>query len=274
MTARSARLTLRGMRRPFRVRTLLVAILAVLSAAPRAPAETIRLGIAISLKDAIEAIVPGFEKQTGHRLELTFGGSGQIAMQIRSGASIDLFIAAAQSQVDDLVNTGQVDASTVRPICGNSLVLVVPAEADNPADSFQSLREVKGRIAIGEPASVPAGQYAMQVFTALKLGDSISGKLVYGSNVRQVLAYVERGEAKAGIVYATDAALSKKVRMVAKADPSWHDPIVYSGVVNRSSNHAAAAKQFLEYLQTPMSREAMISRGFTVPSEPATQPAK
>lgn len=257
------------------LRTITVSI-AFLAAGSTTYADTLRAGVAISLKEAITAIAPEYESATGDKLELSFGASGQIATQIKNGAPIDLFISAAQKQVDELANSGHVDKDAARVVCGNTLVLIAPPNSLNAPTSFESLAQTKdARIAIGEPASVPAGEYATQVFKTLKIDDAIAGKLVFGSNVRQVLSYVERGEVSAGIVYATDARQSgAKIKILATADASWHQPIVYPGVVIKSSKHADAAKRFLDYLQTDAAKAAMISRGFTVPSTPATQPAK
>lgn len=239
-------------------------------------ADTIRAGVAISLKETFEQIVPSYERLTGDRVELTFGASGQIAAQIKNGAPIDLFVSAAQTQIDELAKNGRIDASASRVLCGNQLVLIVPPALANPPTSFESLAKLNDtRIAIGEPASVPAGSYAMQVFKTLQLDASLKGKLVYGANVRQVLAYVERGEVAAGVVYATDALQAgDRVKVAAIANAQWHPPIIYPGVVVAASKNADAAKRFLDYLQTPDAQVAMISRGFTVPPAPTSQPAR
>jgi molybdate transport system substrate-binding protein len=136
--------------------------------------------------------------------------------------------------------------------------------------SFESLTSASvTKIALGEPRSVPAGQYAQQALKALGLADKIKDKLVYGSNVRQALAYVERGEVSAGIVYATDAKeAAGKVAVVATADPSTHDPIVYPGVVIKASDRKEAATKFLDYLVGDKARAVFESKGFT-PAQPA-----
>jgi molybdate transport system substrate-binding protein len=152
-------------------------------------------------------------------------------------------------------------------VARNALVLVVPADAKGGPASFEALRDVAGKVAVGEPRTVPAGQYAAQVIRSLKLAERLSPELVYGTNVRQVLAYVERGEVAAGLVYATDALESgDKVRVVATADEKTHDPIVYPGVVVTATKHRGAAERFLAHLGSPPAARALGARGFVMPA--------
>ncbi len=136
------------------------------------------------------------------------------------------------------------------------------------------------KIAIGEPKSVPAGDYAMQTLTALKLADGVKDRLVLGSNVRQVLTYVEGGDVAAGIVYLTDAMESgNKVRVVATAEEKTHEPIVYPGVVIKASKKKDAALKFLDYLKTDKSQKTLADKGFnvnvsTLSTAPAMAPVK
>lgn len=227
-------------------------------------ADSIRVGAAISLKDAISEIAKTYESATSDHVEFIFGSSGQILAQIKSGADIDLFISAANKQVDDLEKDKLVDAASRMVVVGNTLVLVVPADAkESPAD-FEALKQAGvSRIAIGEPRTVPAGQYAQQVFKSLNLTDALANKLVYGTNVRQVLTYVERGEVSAGVVYATDAKMSgERVRVVATADVKSHEPIVCPGVVVSASQKQEAARRFLKYVAEPPAQAAFAAKGF------------
>lgn len=229
-----------------------------------AGAETIRVGVAISLKEAMVEIARDYEADSGDAVELTFGSSGQIAAQIRSGADIDVFISAANKQVDDLVGDKLVDAVTRTVVATNTLVLVVPPDVRDAPARFEDLAgaAVK-KVAVGEPKTVPAGQYARQVLDALRLTDALRGKLVYGTNVRQVLLYVERAEVSAGIVYATDARQSgDKVKIVATADETLHEPIVYPGVTVSASRKPEAGKRFLEYLTGGKAQATLKSKGF------------
>jgi molybdate transport system substrate-binding protein len=234
-----------------------------------ASAETIRVAAAISLKQAIGEIAKSYENATGDKAEFTFGASGQLTAQIKNGADVDLFISAANEQVEDLLKAKLVDAATRQIVVMNSLVLIVPADAKNPPTSFQALKNAAvARVAMGEPRTVPAGQYAEQVLQSLELDDALKPKIVYGTNVRQVLTYVERGEVSAGLVYLTDARQSgDKVRVVATADPKTHEPIVYPGVVVTASKKQDAAKKFLAFLATADAKAVFEAKGFTIPHD-------
>ena len=132
------------------------------------------------------------------------------------------------------------------------------------------------KIAIGQPKSVPAGQYAMQTLAKLKLDTAVAAKLVNGANVRQVLDYVQRGEVDAGFVYATDAQIAgAKVKVIATAPADSHDPIVYPAVVLAASKKQEAAKKFLDFLASPRAKAILRNRGFTVdkPANQSTRPA-
>ena len=257
---------------------LLQLCLFIASLCATASAETIRVGAAISLKDAVSEIAKSFEADGGDKVEFTFGSSGQIQAQVRTGAAdIDVFISAANKQVDELAREGLLVEETRRNVAGNTLVLIVPATVTGAAAGFDALADpALTRLAIGEPKTVPAGQYAMQVLAKLGLDEKLADKLVYGANVRQVLDYVERGEVSAGIVYATDAReAGARVRVIAAAPRELHDPIVYPAVVVRASRKHDAAKRFLDYLKSPAARRALADRGFTPGSDaPTTKPAK
>ncbi len=232
-----------------------------------ASAQTIRVGAAISLRDTLGEIAQQYEATGGDRIEFIFGSSGQIAAQIKSGAPIDLFVSAATKQVEDVIEAGLADPATRRNIAGNRLVLIAPTDAADPPDGFAALAHPSvRRIAIGEPTTVPAGQYAMQILNALDLVDGIAGKLVYGKNVRQVLAYVERGEVSAAIVYATDARQSgDQVRIITQADAALHKPVVYPSVVVSSSEKAESARRFQTYLaESQAARAVLVNKGFAV----------
>lgn len=252
------------------------AVLLMLSFALTASAETIRVGAAISLKDAITEIARNYEAATGEHVEFTLGSSGQIMAQINSGGDIDLFVSAAAKQVDELEKEKLVDSSSRRVIVANALVLIVPADARDAPISFESLAQSKvTRIAVGEPKTVAAGQYAQQVFKSLKLTDALANKLVYCTNVRQALSYVERGEVSCGVVYATDAKESgEKVRIVATAAATTHEPIIYPGVVVTASKKRGAAKRFLAYLTEAGAKAVFKSKGFGVVEDSATGPSE
>lgn len=239
-----------------------------------AAAQSIRVSAAISLREAITDAATAYESETHEHIEFVFGSSGQLMTQIKDGAPVDLFISAASAQVNELVAANLALPDTKQIVVTNSLVLIEPAGASSGLTGFASLRSAPiKKLAIGEPKTVPAGQYAMQALTALKVADALKDKLVFGSNVRQVLSYVEAGEVTAGIVYATDALQSgDKVKVIATAEPSLTEPIVYPAVIIKASTHQDSAKKFLAFLTSSKGRELFTKRGFS--TAPTTRPAE
>jgi len=143
------------------------------------------------------------------------------------------------------------------------MVLVVPAEK-NLIGSLRGLTNGNiQRIAIGDPRSVPAGQYAEQALKKLDYWQKVQSKLVLGNNVRQVLQFVEAGNAQAGIVYATDAKTSSKVKVVQIIDPKLHEPIVYPIAVLQRSPHKAIAKSYIEFLTSSVAQHIFEKYGFS-----------
>jgi molybdate transport system substrate-binding protein len=249
----------------------LIAFLISLVSVAAAPAESINVGAAISLKESLEAIAREYKKAGGDTVVFQFASSGQIMGLIKAKADVDVFISAADRQMDELTNANLVDAATRRVIVGNTLVLVVPAGSTLAIKSFDDLESRSVRqIAAGDPKSVPAGDYTSQVLAARKLTDKVSDRLIYGANVRQVLGYVEAGKVDAGIIYATDAKESgDKVRVVAAADAKDHGAIVYPAAMVSASARKAAAKKFLDYLGTEPAKNVFKERGFTIPAAQA-----
>jgi molybdate transport system substrate-binding protein len=236
--------------------------------------DAITVSAAISMKDALEEVAQAYEKRTGDDVELNFGSSGQLMTQIARGAPVDVFISAAEEQMDQLARDKQIDPRTRVDVARNRLVLIVPGDVTGARMSFEGLSDQRfKRISIGQPESVPAGKYAMQVLTTLGLTDAVRDRLVYGANVRQVLSYVERGEVEAGIVYRTDALSARNVSVVATADESWHEPIRYPAAVVSASLHRDAGERFVTFLRGDEAQQTLTRHGFT-PVLPATQPAR
>ena len=227
-------------------------------------ATVLTLSIAASLQDAMVEVEAGFKK--GHpNLELrnNFGSSGTLAREIEQGAPVDALFSAGVKQMDQLQTQGLLLPGTRSDLLRNSLVLVAPL--DSHLRGFDDLASTSVRlIALGDPASVPAGQYGQQALKALDLYDRIRGKLVLGKDVRQVLTYAETGNADAGLVYATDARISSRLRVVAVAPESSHDPILYPVAVINNSHNSEAARAFLNYLSSTEARAIFIRYGFTM----------
>lgn len=225
---------------------------------------TLTISAAASLKDAIAETEAAYQQNRAKiAFANNFASSGTLAAQIEQGAPVDVFISAAPEQMDSLVVKGLIVASTRRNLLRNSLVLIAPL--DSKLQDFQALTAPSIRvIAMGDPTSVPAGQYGKQTLQSLHLWDQLSTKLVFGRDVRQVLTYVETGNAEAGLVYATDARTSSKVRVIATAPESAHEPIVYPVAVVKGSRSEEAARQFVDYLASPAAQAIFLKYGFTI----------
>lgn len=227
---------------------------------------TLMLSAAASLQDAIVEAETAYEHDHADiDFRNNFGSSGTLAREIEEGAPVDAFLSAASRPMDDLEAKGLIEPGTRRNLLLNSLVLIAPR--DSQLRGFEGLTDKSIRlIAMGDPASVPTGQYGRQTLAALHLFDKLNSKLVLGKDVRQVLTYVETGNADAGIVYATDAQTSGRVRIVAVAPESAHDPIVYPAAVVKTSRNEAAARKFIEYLSSPAAKAIFVKHGFTIAS--------
>jgi len=182
--------------------------------------------------------------------------------QIEQGAPVDIFISASPKEMDSLESQGLLLPSTRKNLAKNSVVLIVPAGTSQISGFSDLVKSSVKSIAIGEPQTVPAGRYAQEVLMHLKLYDQLKPKVVLAKDVRQVLTYVETGNADAGIVYATDAKISKKVSLVATAPQDSHSPVLYPGAVLRNSANPAAAKTFLEFLAGDTARGIFEKFGF------------
>ncbi len=170
--------------------------------------------------------------------------------------------------MDALAAKGLLLEGSVVDLLGNKVVLIGPPGATGPK-SFAELADpsVK-RIAIGEPGSVPAGQYAQQIFAHDKITDAVKPKLVFAKDVRMVLTYAETGNVDAGIVYLTDAKQSGKVVILAEAPADSHDPVIYPAALIKSARQPAAARVYLDFLKSPEAAGLFAQRGFAVLAKP------
>lgn len=227
---------------------------------------------AASLQNALEELDPLVESlvepaNSGMMVNYNFGASGALQQQIEQGAPADLFLSAANKQMQALADQGLILAETRRVLLTNQLVLVVPADSTLNLTGFRELAQNNvQKIAVGEPGSVPAGQYAEQVLRSLEIFDPVKPKLVYANSVRGVLSAVESGNVDAGIVYATDAKLSAQVRQVAIAAARLHDPILYPVAVLKNSKNPQAARRYIEFLAGQQATELFKKYGFGIAS--------
>ncbi|HYE82795.1 MAG TPA: molybdate ABC transporter substrate-binding protein [Clostridia bacterium] len=218
---------------------------------------------AASLREALEELKPGFEQSRNIKLSFNFASSGTLQKQIEEGAPADLFISAGRKQMDALEDKGLIDKAGRRDLLKNRLVLVAAKEYKDIIKTAAELISPDAKISIGEPETVPAGQYAKESLTNLSLWDKLSGKLVFAKDVKQVLAYVESGEAAAGIVYASDATVLKDSCAVQTFEESTHSPIVYPAAVVSASRDKASAESFFDYLMSDEAQQVFGKYGFT-----------
>jgi molybdate transport system substrate-binding protein len=225
-----------------------------------ASADTLLVSAAASMKDVLSTLAQSYKKQSRDTVRFNFASSGTLQRQIENGAPVDLFVSAAEKNMDELQAQGLIEAATRRVLAGNRLVLIVPRSSHSALRSFRDLAKpgVK-RVAIGAPQSVPAGRYAQQVLTKLGIWQQVERKAVRGKDVREVLTQVEQGNVDAGIVYRTDAAISSKVSVVAVAPENLHAPIRYPMAVVSASQHKSAAQRFATFLMSA-SAKAILRR--------------
>jgi molybdate transport system substrate-binding protein len=205
------------------------------------------------------------QQAPGVSITLNLGASGILEQQIEQGAPVDIFISASPLEMDQLERKGLLINSTRRNLLRNTLVLICPASGPI-VSGFPALAggSVK-RLAMANPESVPAGRYARQALEYFGIYKLVRPKIILTEDVRQALAYVETGNVDAGLVYLTEARLSKKVRVVATAPEASHPPILYPvAVLRRSSQAAAAAEAFIHFLMGPQARQAFEREGFVM----------
>ena len=256
-----------GWRRPFVVALTAALVLAVGAITPAAGQE-LTLSVAISIKEAIETLGRSFTaRQPGVTLRYNLGASGDLQKQIEAGAPIDVFVSAATRQMDELERKGLILSDTRRGFARNVLVVVKPADSGRDLTAVPDLLDPRvTRVAIGNPKTVPAGQYAKESLRAVGVWDRLGPKLVFGENVRQVLEYVARGEVDAGFVYATDVpAAGPRVRAAFRPGEETYPPVVYPVAVVAGSRQVALARAFVD-LVTGAEGQAVLRRlGFQPP---------
>ena len=227
--------------------------------------QSILVAAAASLKNAYEdKLIPMFEEQyPGVTVEGTYDSSGKLQTQIEEGLEADVFMSAATKQMKTLDEEGLIASDTMVDLLENKIVLIVPAGSDSRIDSFEKIGDAAS-IALGDPESVPAGQYAKEALTNLNVWDSIQDKVSFGTNVTEVLNQVAAASADAGIVYATDAAsMADQVTVIAEApEGSLEKKVIYPVAVVKATEHEDAAKAFVDFLQTPEAMEVFESYGF------------
>ena len=226
---------------------------------------SLTVSAAISLSQALTEIKTVYQGSNPNvNITYNFGASGALEQQIQQGAPVDIFFSAATKQMNGLQQANLLLNETRRNVLTNRLVLITPKNGVALSD-FKQLTDARiKKIAIGEPKSVPVGQYTQEMLTKIGLWQQLQPKLVLGNNVRQVLTFVESGNVDAGIVYTTDAKASPKVAVRATASENSHSPIVYPVAVIRSSRHPSAAKMFVEFLAGDRAKIVFQKHGFGI----------
>ena len=243
-----------------------------LRAADEAKREPVAITVfaAASLTNVLEELAADYTKQTGTSVTLSFAASSALARQIEAGARVDAFISADQEWMDYLAARQLIEPASRRDVAGNALVLVAPADsmvALAIGPGFPLAQALGGgRLAVADPATVPAGRYAQAALTKLGVWVRVAGRLANADNVRAALAFVARGEAPLGIVYATDAKIEKKVRVVGVFPAGSHAPIAYPAAVPVGGQAAGAT--FLDFLASPAGQAVFARYGFTPANGP------
>ena len=242
-------------------RSFVAALGTLLAAASTAGAgEEVVVFAAASLGDALREIGAAFEARTGNRVVLSFGGSNDLARQIRAGAPAEIFVSASTERMDEVQGAGFVRPPDRVDLLSNRLVVVVPAGSTTALATAEDLMGVR-RLALGDPQAVPAGIYARQWLEERGLWERVRDRVVPTLDVRAALAAVESGNTDAGIVYRTDAAISKRVRVAFEVPAEEAPRIVYPAALLATAR-GPAARAFFEHLRTAAARQMFERVGF------------
>src|SRR5262245_52491784 len=243
----------------------IVTTASVILATPLVRAADIHVFAAASLSEALKEIAAGYKKRSGNKIIFNLGASSTLARQIEEGAPADIFFSVDEAKMDGLEKKGLILKETRQSRLSNSLVIVVAAEGGAAIDRPEDLATGKvKRLALAEPKTVPAGIYAKEYLQKEGLWPSVTAKVVPTENVRAALAAVEAGNVEAGIVYKTDAALSKKVKVAYEIPRNDGPDISYPVAVVNEAKQPEAAKKFLQYLDSDDARKVFEKFGFIV----------
>lgn len=230
-----------------------------------ARADEILVSAAASLNDVLKEIATGYQSKSRHTVKFNFGPSSGLARQIEEGAPADLFFSADLPQMDTLDKNGRLEPGTRKNLFSNQLVIVVPADSNVTISSSKDLlkADVK-RIALAEPTTVPVGVYTSKYLTDEGLWNRVKPKMVPVQDVRATLAAVESGNVEAGFVYKTDAAGSRKVKIAYEVPIGKGPKITYPVAIVKESKRKDAARDFINYVQSPAAKNAFKKYGFVV----------
>jgi molybdate transport system substrate-binding protein len=250
---------------------LALALALPLPAAPVAPAlaaDDVVVFAAASLKNALDEITTRYLNESGKSVVVSYAASSALAKQIEEGAPADIFFSADFAWMDYLAERGLIASDTRRSLLGNEIVLIVPKDSTAtttiaPGLDLAGLLGTDGRLAMADVEGVPAGRYAKESLESLGVWDQVAGHIVQAENVRAALAFVARGEAPVGIVYATDANAEPSVKVLGAFPADSHPPIVYPVALTATST-SPDARAFLDYLRSDAAAPAYLRQGFTI----------
>ncbi|HEX3797068.1 MAG TPA: molybdate ABC transporter substrate-binding protein [Verrucomicrobiae bacterium] len=246
-----------------RLLSRLPACLLALFLASSLRAAEITVFAAASLTDSLKQIAAAYEKTSGDKLTFNFAASSLLARQIIAGAPADLFFSADEAQMNSLDHAGLLAPGTRRSLLSNSLVIIVASDSALSINSANDLTNAAIKhLALADPKAVPAGVYSREYLTKRGLWTAIAPKVIPTENVRAALAAVGSGNVEAGMVYKTDAAISKKVKVACEIPISEGPAISYPVAIIKDSKNPEAARKLLEYLQSPGATHVFENYGF------------
>jgi molybdate transport system substrate-binding protein len=250
------------------LRTAVMLLVIATSAVPaRAQTRDLLVFGAASLRNALDEVNTQYQRANSRKVVVSYAASSALAKQIENGAPADIFMSADLDWMDYLAGRRLIKPDTRANFLGNRLVLVAAADSQMTltiAPNFPLAQALgNGRLAMADPASVPAGKYGKAALEALGVWPSVAGRIAPAQDVRATLAFVSRGEAPLGIVYQTDAAADKGVRIVGTFPPSSHPPIIYPIAVTATSTNPDTAA-YLAFLKSPAARPAFEKQGFVL----------
>lgn len=247
-------------------RLLAAVLFAAFAAAASAAAGTVTMFAAASLSSVLPQVAAAYEKQTGNKVVFSFAASSVLARQIEASPGADIFMSADADWMNYLDNRSLVDHATRKNLLTTDLVLIAPANSTSTlkiAPHFDLAGALKGgRLSVADPDSVPAGKYAKSSLMSLGVWNSVVDHLAQAENVRVALAYVSRGETPYGIVYATDAKIDPKVKIVGVFPAKSHAPIVYPAALTKDAK--PEAKAFLDFLSGAEAKALFVKYGFVL----------
>jgi molybdate transport system substrate-binding protein len=245
---------------------LVLLLLFCLVSCTKTEQTTITVSAAVSLKDVLDELGTKFREEN-ISVQFQFASSGELEKQIMGGAPIDVFISASSTQLERLQRNNMLEDDTITKLATNRLIVITYQKSELLSSDLSVLLSGPelSKIAIGDPALVPAGEYTKKGLEALGLWESVSLRLVNASNVRQVLDLVSRQEVELGFVYETDINNRSDVRKLAELPKSSTPSIVYPAAVIKQSKHPEVSKRLLIFLQSPEAQEVFLKYGFGAP---------